>query len=116
MDRAALQERLGVPLEFHSGWDPLITRLVDDLDALGLSYEVCQVKEKFGGLRFYWLVKEPEDIREGLTEDEQKIYYAMQARIDEAEDESLRTCEICGEPGRPQGKSWTRTSCDQHKL
>lgn len=34
-------------------WHPIIDRLVDDFFALGWSGVVEQVKEKFGGLRFY---------------------------------------------------------------
>ena len=55
-----------------------------------------QVKEKFGGLRFY-VNNEDEYIR-GLI--------AM------AESFSFRTCEDCGSPGSPRAGGWIRTLCD----
>ena len=39
--------------EVEPGWFPLIKDLITDLIELGWNKEVCQVKEKFGGLRFY---------------------------------------------------------------
>ncbi len=39
--------------ECGNGWFPLIKELIEDLIALGWDRKTCQVKEKFGGLRFY---------------------------------------------------------------
>lgn len=57
-----------------------------------------QVKEKFGGLRFYYSGGD-EYIR-GL----EKMAEAM----------SYRTCEKCGAPGKPTEGGWIRTLCDEH--
>ena len=38
------------------GWYPLIKNLIDELITLGWDKKVTQVKEKFGGLRFYIMV------------------------------------------------------------
>jgi hypothetical protein len=57
-----------------------------------------QVKEKWGGLRFY--VSNSDDYIDGA--------------ISLAESLSLRTCEQCGAPGRPRGGGWVRTLCDGH--
>lgn len=59
--------------------------------------KVFQVKEKWGGLRFYL---------NGGTEE-------MQAAINKAEKESLQICEICGMPGRIRNNGWTVTLCDR---
>jgi len=81
------------------GWRDILERLVKDLPALGWTGEVSQVKEKFGGLRFYC---------EG--DGEHKIY----DRIFQAEDESFKTCEYCGAPGKTRGdRSWIKTLCDK---
>ncbi len=81
------------------GWHDLLVRLVTDLLALGWNGEVSQVKEKFGGLRFY--------INAGTSE--------LWDRIDVAESESLRTCEECGKPGSMRNKrGWLSTRCDEH--
>lgn len=78
------------------GWAPLIDRLIGDLIALGWDKHIGQVKEKFGGLRFY--------IGSGTSE--------IFDRIDKAEAESQITCENCGEPGHERGGGWIKTLCD----
>jgi hypothetical protein len=59
---------------------------------------ISQVKEKYGGLRFYVY---------GATEE---VYNY----IDFAEAMSMRTCEECGAPGEPRSDGWTKTLCDRH--
>jgi hypothetical protein len=86
---------LGVP---DLGWFPLIEKLVEDLIALGWDREVAQIKEKFGGLRFY--------IGSGTQ--------AIFERISKAEEESYTICETCGEPGKLRGGGWLKTLCDGH--
>jgi predicted HicB family RNase H-like nuclease len=88
--------------EVGPGWVPLIDRLCARLIELGWDRECARIKEKFGGLRFYI----------GGTPDE--TYKAIHDAIDEAEAESLRTCEECGEPGRPTTKGWIKTRCPEH--
>ena len=57
---------------------------------------VTQVKEKYGGLRFYVASALP----------------AVFAVIDECERLSYTVCEQCGEPGKPREGGWIRTLCD----
>ena len=57
-----------------------------------------QVKEKFGGLRFYV---------NGATD---KIYNY----ISFAETMSYKTCEVCGSPGKTYTDGWHQTLCDIH--
>ena len=58
----------------------------------------AQVKEKFGGLRFY------------IDGGDDWVYGA----ISMAEAMSYRICEVCGAPGQTRGTGWVRTTCDQH--
>jgi Mor family transcriptional regulator len=58
-----------------------------------------QVKEKFGGLRFY--VSGGDDYTEGII--------AM------AEQMSGLTCEECGAPGESGGNGWISTLCATHR-
>jgi hypothetical protein len=79
------------------GWNLIIKNLIQDLIRLGWNKEVIQVKEKFGGLRFY--------INEGTDE--------IHQRIGEAELESMKTCEITGKHGKIRTDiGWHRTLCD----
>ena len=57
-----------------------------------------QVKEKFGGLRFYV---------NGATEE-------MYNFISFAESMSYKTCEVCGSPGKTYTDGWHQTLCDIH--
>jgi hypothetical protein len=74
------------------GWFAIVWQLCEDLEPLVIEaekateqrFEVTQVKEKFGGVRFY--VNHRTD--------------AIRKRIEAAETESLRTCEVCGQSGR----------------
>lgn len=94
---------LAFGFECGPGWHPLIDRLCRDLAAIiredGLTgFEVRQVKEKFGELRFY------------CSGGNDRIW----ARIDQAEAESAITCEACGtrpSPIRCRG-GWYSTCCD----
>lgn len=85
-------------LEIGDGWKPLVYKLYDDLVSIGWDTELHQVKEKFGGLRFY--------IGKGTD--------AMFELIHSAEATSLEICEICGKPGTPSGIYWIKTTCEEH--
>lgn len=60
--------------------------------------EAVQVKEKFGGLRFY------------IQGGDEEIY----AAISMAEALSYRVCEICGSCGRQTKSVWIETLCEKH--
>jgi len=79
------------------GWYPILARIEERLSELDPDYEVNQIKEKFGTLRFYW----EGDIPDG------------DAIVDEAEAESARTCELCGSVGHLRTRAgWLKTLCD----
>ena len=81
------------------GWGKIIESLVPDLFDLGWDGVVLQVKEKFGGLRFYI----------GCGTD------AIFDRINQSENESYVTCEDCGAPGKTKtrpGGYWLATLCE----
>ena len=60
---------------------------------------VLQVKEKFGGLRFYMTWETPR----------------LEERIFQAGAASYRICEECGNPGQLRNSGWLRTLCDAHE-
>ena len=80
------------------GWYGLIKDLINELIELGWDKEIHQVKEKFGGLRFYV----------GSVDD------AMQLVIRKYENRSYETCEVCGVPGQRRPGGWVATLCDTH--
>lgn len=60
---------------------------------------VHQIKEKFGGLRFYY---------DGGDE-------YVRGLVSMAESWAAYTCETCGERGKHRGGGWIRTLCDKHE-
>lgn len=72
---------------------------MDGIEEYNFYPMIAQVKEKFGGLRFYMQVE---------TE-------AMSKLIQEAERKSKDICEECGAPGSLRGVGWYYTSCEEHK-
>lgn len=89
------------------GWHPLIKSLEEKLNALDPNYELQQVKEKLGGLRYY-----ANTFIEGREMQEQ-----FHLLIAEAEEESFHICEECGEPGERYSSKhgWLKTLCAKHQ-
>ncbi len=58
-----------------------------------------QVKEKFGGLRFYYEGGDP----------------VVDGMVRMAESWAANTCEECGKPGTMRTGGWIRTLCDEHE-
>lgn len=81
-----------------NGWLGVVKSLIEDLIELEWDKQICQVKEKFGGLRFY--------INSGSDEIYKKIF--------EAEIKSNGICEKCGEPGKSISGGWIVTLCESH--
>ena len=85
------------------GWHPMIYELLDKIQAIvdeNPEYEdlrVTQIKEKYGGLRVYLNFDPPE----------------ISDMIDEYEEKSYETCEICGAKGKTrEDRRWYKTLCD----
>ena len=78
-----------------SGWWPLVLELIQDLSKMGWDGQITQIKEKFGGLRFY--------VGDGTK--------SIHSRIYEAEDLSFSLCELCGRKGTMRSDGWMVTLC-----
>lgn len=84
--------------EIGAGWKPLVEELIARLRAeTDWDGDIHQIKEKFGGLRFY------------IGQGSDKIYDL----IDDYEQKSYTICEDCGERGHPRRDGWIRTLCDK---
>ncbi len=71
-------------------------------EALASLPKILQVKEKFGGLRFYY---------DGGSEEGAKH---LSGAVRMAEAMAIRTCEVCGRPGEKRSGDWIQTLCDAH--
>ena len=92
-------------IECGIGWYKIIDKLSEKLSKIILEYSLehrpycTQAKEKYGSLRFYMAVEDDE----------------MSDLISKAEDESEKTCEICGKEGKLHiRKGWHITRCEEH--
>lgn len=86
------------------GWYDLINNLCVEIQKHcdntpgTLQVVAAQVKEKFGGLRFY--VDDSNEFADKL--------------IATAESQSYKICEVCGKPGTLKGEFWISTLCEDH--
>lgn len=88
------------------GWLPILERLLKAIDRVLSDYDekgfvIAQIKEKFGGLRFYY---------EGAGEAAEAIF----ALVRTAEDEADKTCMYCGDGGSIRPLEWRLCLCEKH--
>lgn len=83
-----------------SGWHPLIKELIGKLEKLDPELRIEQVKEKFGGLRFYTGTTHVAGLFDIISEYEKKSY---------------TICEKCGKKGKLRDDiGWYKTLCTEH--
>lgn len=78
------------------GWRGIVVPLIEELAEY--DGDIFQIKEKFGGLRFYF---------SGGPD-------SFHQKVDNAEEKSYQICQKCGKPGRPRYGGWIATLCDEH--
>ena len=90
-------------IECNSGWYKHLVPVFEYINNWNKDHidpddkiQVHQIKEKFGGLRFYTSFG---------TDD-------LYTLIRKAEEECSNTCEICSEPGKLCGGGWFMTLCE----
>lgn len=88
--------------EHDKGWNNLIEELLRKIethlkDNPDLAFQIDQIKQKYGTLRFY------------ISGGDDKIYDL----VTEAEDKSCETCELCGQAAilHKAGNRWVQTLC-----
>lgn len=88
------------------GWEPLVDELHAKVQERFPDVVVAQVKEKFGGLRYYVQSR--------------SIDESTSALVHEYEARSFKTCEWCGstegvETSVGAQKRWLKSLCPQHR-
>jgi len=91
------------------GWWPILESLCGQIQhhldwknrqsEVVVQVKVAQIKEKFGGLRFYY---------DGGDD-------AIDGMVRMAESWAAHSCETCGAPGKSQDGGWIKTLCDHHE-
>ena len=89
------------------GWQPIVMALcaniqwhIDHSNTPVEQVVVTQIKEKFGGLRFYY--------------DGGNQY--ISGLVSLAETWADHTCEMCGDKGTARRGGWIKTLCDHHEI
>lgn len=87
--------------ECNEGWLQMIHDLIEEAIKAGWNKEICQIKEKFGGLRFY--INSASDEVHDIISKYEKLSY--------------KTCEICGSTDDVEtgGKGWIQSLCLEHR-
>ena len=90
-------------LDVQAGWIPLLITLHNSIAIIEPNYKIFQIKEKFGGLRYY--IDYPSDI----SKEAKEIIFNL---IHSAEQQSFTICEICGQQGElSKTNYWFKTRC-----
>jgi len=88
--------------EFESGWYDLLISTIETLISMGWTKNIYQAKEKFGKLRIYIDINEPN-------------YNNLTDVLANVEIKSSVICEFCGSHSAHMRKQrhWIRTLCDE---
>ena len=102
-------ERRGAYPECQAGWYQLILDLDAKISSIEPGYKVDQVKEKFGGLRFYY---DQMSVKDDNREHVDKL-------VDAAEAKACTVCEVCGIADSTVNTAgdgyWVKTLCAPHR-
>jgi len=91
-------------LMVNKGWETLLEDLHRELVEVVPDYKIHQVKEKLGGLRFYF---DPNIKNDGAIERAHNI-------VDRYESKSYEVCEITGKEGKLVAKDgWMKVLCPE---
>lgn len=93
-----------VEIYIFNGWYNLVKDALQKIKEVASPYSIniCQIKQKFGGLRIYY-----DDCPKGKKEEIDYI-------IEQAEKKSFETCEITGKNGEIRSlNGWYVTLCDE---
>lgn len=96
------------------GWERLVDELHRRVLEVAPDVQVAQVKEKFGGLRYYYdLPGEEVEVESVLGKTQSEV---VEKLVDQAELVSTWICEVCGKPGHTDGfgHGWLLTLCPEH--
>ena len=106
-------------LECDDGWYDLIydlcteiTKFYDEIKK-PINLHVNQIKEKFGGLRFYFSLDNEKSDTSDAKNDNHELYKKIHQIVQKYCDKSYEVCEVCGKPGKlREDLPWIRTLCE----
>ena len=95
------------------GWYKLLADTNRKMKLMCPTYEIHQVKEKYGALRFYWGIPLEDAAWAELDDDTSNTVYEIMYDIAaQAEHQSAYICETCGGHGKTRVRNhWYKTLC-----
>ena len=95
------------------GWYKLLVDTNRKMKMMWPQYEIHQVKEKYGTLRFYWGISSEDENWQELSDDVSNTIYDIMMDIShQAENRSAYICESCGAHGKTRVRRyWYKTLC-----
>jgi len=101
------EEWLKEACDLYPGWASLIKSVNDKCEEFMPNYQILQIKEKFGGLRYYYRASKEDYPMKDLGME------ICQLIVKYAEIKSLSTCMYCGEPAKlRQHVGWHCALCN----
>ena len=92
--------------EVGEGWGQIVLECHRQLKHLDPGYRIGQIKEKFGGLRYYY---------DSSLAFDHLTRAVMDSVVIAAEYRCSITCEVCGSVGSLRTNSrWYKTLCNEH--
>ena len=100
--KSRIPEAFSKTIDVDEGWYQIVVDCSKAIDAIYPHYKILQIKQKFGGLRFYL------DIHGDATSEQRNQIYAI---IRNYEEIAKKTCEATGLPGVPMKSpyGWVKT-------
>jgi hypothetical protein len=95
-----LVDRGAYDVWFPESWTSIIEEIHNKLVGLDPKYRTIQIKQKFGGLRFYFSTENYDHAQE------------MQDFVDQKESQSYKICIDCGKPSTKYSGFYA--VCDKH--
>jgi len=95
------------------GWYKLLADTNRKMKLMLPTYEISQIKEKYGTLRFYWSIPFEDATWANMNDDiSHTVYDIMSDIAHAAENASAYICETCGEYGKTRNSGyWLKTLC-----
>lgn len=94
-------------------WSGAAAKSPDHYFQCGFDVVAVQVKEKFGGLRFYYHTEPKPGVSEEMIDGDyaKEVSGRVYGMVDLAEHLSYVTCESCGSPGEINDGGWLSVRC-----
>lgn len=103
-----------------AGWWSEVLKTFEQIDVVMKSapdykFNIRQIKEKFGTIRFYYdlhkVGDEDREAEDAVLDDLRKKVFQLARQLEAA---TYSKCEVCGQEGLHRNNGWMKTLCDAH--